>query len=41
MAIPKKGRFEKNNPDTAVYMLFNSKKGIYTAQISKLNGKCN
>ena len=34
------GKFEKNNPGIAVKVLFNSKKGIYTACILDRNGKC-
>ena len=34
------GNFEKNNSEIELKMLFNSKKGIYKAQRSELNGKC-
>ena len=34
------GNFEKNISEIELKMLFNSKKGIYTAQRSELNGKC-
>ena len=30
----------RSNPDIAVNVLFNSKKGIYTAGRSEINGKC-
>ena len=40
IAIPKIGKFEKNNADIALNMLFNSQKGIYKPFISECNRKC-
>ena len=40
LAIQKISKFKKNNPDIAVDMPFNSKKGIYAACSSECNGKC-
>ena len=41
LAIQKIGKFEKNNPEIAVNVLFSSKKEkIYTAPRLKLNGEC-
>ena len=40
LAIPKIGKFEKNNTDIAVNMPFNSQKGIYKPFISECNRKC-
>ena len=39
VAINKRGKFEKNNPDIAVNVLFTGKKGIFTARRSEFN--CN
>ena len=33
-------KFEKNDPDTAVNVLFNMKKSIHTSCRSELNGNC-
>ena len=40
VSIKKIDKFEKNNPDIAVNMLFSNKKNIYTAHRSKHNMKC-
>ena len=37
VAINKIGKFEKNNADIAVNVLFTSKKGIYTVRRSEFN----
>ena len=40
LAIQKLGKYEKNNPGIVVNVLFYSKKYIYTARRSELNGNC-
>ena len=40
VAINKIGKFEKNNPDIAVNVLFTGKKGIFTARRSEFNCNC-
>ena len=40
LAIQKIAKFEKNNPGTAVNVLFKNKESIYAARRSELNGKC-
>ena len=40
VSINKIDKFEKNDPDTAVNVLFNMKKSIHTSRRSELNGNC-
>ena len=40
VSIKKIDKFEKNNPDIAVNVLFSNKKNIYTARRSERNVKC-
>ena len=40
VSINKTDKFEKNDPDTAVNVLFNMKKSIHTSRRSELNGNC-
>ena len=40
VSINKIDKFEKNDPDTAVNVLFNMKKSIHTSRRSELNGDC-
>ena len=40
LAIQKVNKFERNNSNIAVNMLFTNKESIYTASRLELNGKC-